>query len=316
MLRHAGLPKHPDLLVGADLFDDAGVYRISPDTALVMTLDFFPPLVDDPRDFGRIAAANSLSDVYAMGGRPLTALNIVGFPDKELPLEILEHILQGGAEKVAEAGAVVAGGHSVRDTEVKFGLSVTGIIHPDRIVRNAGAKPGDRLILTKPIGTGQLTTAAKQDKIPQSDLAEVIAVMSHLNRAASDAMQSVGVSAATDITGLLGHAAEMARGSEATLVIEASSVPLVSGALELARGGTLTRAHRSNLDHLAEEIDVRSGDEVLVKLLADAQTSGGLLIAVNEQKVSDLLAKIDGGPCEAKIIGQVAEHDQHSIRLV
>ena len=170
-------PDHPDLLVGSEHFDDACVYRLDPETAIVTTLDFFPPLVDDPRAFGRIAAANSLSDVYAMGAKPILALNIVGFPDTELPLELLGEILAGGAERVAAAGAVTGGGHSVRDAEIKYGLAVTGVVHPDRIVTNAGAKPGDVLVLTKPIGTGTLTTAAKQGKITEADLAEAIDVM-------------------------------------------------------------------------------------------------------------------------------------------
>ncbi|MGB0716974.1 MAG: selenide, water dikinase SelD [Phycisphaerae bacterium] len=319
VLRQADLPTHPDLLVGTDLFDDAGVFRISADTALVTTLDFFPPLVDDPRDFGRVAAANSLSDVYAMGGTALTALNIVGFPDKDLPLEILGEILKGGAEKVAEAGAVVAGGHSVRDAEVKYGLSVTGVVHPDRIMRNAGAKVGDALVLTKPIGTGQLTTAAKQDKIGQDALGEVITVMAHLNRVASEAMQAMGANAATDITGfgLLGHAAEMAVGSEVTLVIDSSTVPLIGGALEFARDGVLTRAHQSNLEHLADSLLVEGADDVLVKLLADAQTSGGLLISIPDAQAAALVDAVnESSPCKAAVIGRVEDRGDRAIKLL
>ena len=188
MLRQLPPMNDPRLLVGTDHFDDAGVFRLDESTALVLSLDFFPPLVDDPYEFGQIAAANSLSDIYAMGGRPLTALNIVGFPDDKLPIELLGDILRGGAERVAKAGAVLAGGHSVRDDEIKYGLSVTGLVHPERIVRNVGAKAGDLLVLTKPIGTGVLTSAAKADKIGPDDLAQTIAVMTDLNAGACLAM--------------------------------------------------------------------------------------------------------------------------------
>lgn len=193
------LPKvgDPNLLVGTDYFDDAGVYKLDASTAIVLTVDFFPPLVDDPYEFGRIAAANSLSDIYAMGARPLAVLNIVGFPDKELPAEILGEILRGGAERVTAAGAVVAGGHSVRDSEIKFGLSVTGLVHPDRILTNGSAQVGDVLVLTKPIGSGVLTTAAKKNLIQESDLAEAIDVMTDLNAGACEAALEVGVRAAT-----------------------------------------------------------------------------------------------------------------------
>ena len=284
----------PHLLVGADHFDDAGVYKLDASTALVLTVDFFPPLVDDPYQFGRIAAANSLSDIYAMGGRPLAVLNIVGFPDKELPVEILGEILRGGAERVAAAGAVVAGGHSVRDSEIKFGLSVTGLVHPDRILTNGGAKVGDVLVLTKPIGSGVLTTAAKKGLISESDLAEAIDVMTDLNRGACEAALEVGVHAATDITGfgLIGHAHEMAEASGVTIEIDAKSVPLMARTFELARGGTVTRAAASNLEHLGDRFTAKGVDETLVKVLADAQTSGGLLLAVGPDRVSALVASL------------------------
>ena len=284
----------PNLLVGADHFDDAGVYKLDASTALVLTVDFFPPLVDDPYQFGRIAAANSLSDIYAMGARPLTVLNIVGFPDKELPVEILGEILRGGAERVAAAGAVVAGGHSVRDSEIKFGLSVTGLVHPDRILTNGGAKVGDVLVLTKPIGSGVLTTAAKKGLISESDLAEAIDIMTDLNRGACEAALEVGVHAATDITGfgLIGHAHEMAEASGVTIEIDAKSVPLMARTFELARGGTVTRAAASNLEHLGDRFTAKGVDETLVKVLADAQTSGGLLLAVAPDRVGALVASL------------------------
>lgn len=290
------LPKHthPDLLVGINHLDDACVYRIDDSTALVTTLDFFPPLVDDPFTFGRIAAANSLSDIYAMGGRPLTALNIVGFPDKDLDVAILSDILRGGAERVKAAGAVVAGGHSVRDAEIKYGLSVTGVVHPDRILTNGNAKPGDALVLTKPIGSGVLTSAAKSGKISQDELTEAVDVMVDLNAGACEAAIECDAHCVTDITGfgLLGHAFEMADASGVSIEIEAGRVPLLQQALSLARDGVVTRAHKSNLEHLGKRFEATDVDETLVKVLADAQTSGGLLIAVSPQRADQLVAAL------------------------
>ena len=253
-----GLPanEHPDLLVGTNHYDDAGVFRIDEKTALVQTVDFFPPLVDDPYEFGRVAAANALSDVYAMGGEPLTALSIVGFPDEDLPIEILGEILRGGHERVTAAGAVIVGGHSVRDSEIKYGLAVTGKIDPDRIITNGGAKPGDRLVLTKPIGSGVITSAAKKGKIDDDELATTIAVMTQLNRGGRDAMIAVGVSAATDISGfgLVGHAFEIADASGVTVELDTASVPLLPRTLELARNGFLTRAYKSTIGHLGDRL--------------------------------------------------------------
>jgi selenide,water dikinase len=300
---------HPDLLAGSANAEDAGVFRLRDDLAIVLTTDFFPPLVDDPYTFGQIAAANALSDVYAMGGRPMTALNLVCFPDDKLDLDILGDILRGGGDKVLEAGAVVVGGHSVRDAEIKFGLAVTGTIHPDRIVRNHGAKPGDVLVLTKPIGSGVMTTAAKKDLIGEADLAEAIAVMTTLNRRAAEAMVAVGVSAATDITGfgLLGHAFEMADGSDATLLIDAAAVPLMAGALDLARQGCVTRAHKSTLARLGTGLAAAGLEDALVNMLADAQTSGGLLISVPGDRLDDLLTACgrDPGVAPPAVIGRV-----------
>lgn len=308
----------PNLLVGVDQFDDAGVYRLDDSTALVTTLDFFPPLVDDPYDFGRVAAANSLSDIYAMGGKPLTVLNIVGFPDKDLPIDILTDILRGGAERVLAAGAVVAGGHSVRDSEIKYGLSVTGVVHPDRIHTNGGAQPGDVLVLTKPIGSGTLTSAAKAGKITQSDLAETIDVMTDLNAGACDAMLEVGVHAVTDITGfgLIGHTHEMAGASGVTIEIDASSVPLLENALRLAGDEILTRACKSNLEHLGEHFLSKGVDDTLVKLLADAQTSGGLLIAVPPDRADALVSALKARNTRvAARIGHVRPESGHTVIL-
>ena len=298
----------PNLLVGTDHFDDAGVYRLDNTTALVQTLDFFPPLVDDSYQFGRIAAANSLSDVYAMGGRPLTAMNIVGFPDKDLPIEILGEILRGGAERVAAAGAVIVGGHSVRDAEIKYGLSVTGVVHPDRILTNGGAKVGDVIVLTKPIGSGVLTTAAKKDMIAESDLAEAIEVMADLNRDGCEAALEVGVRGATDITGfgLIGHVYEMAEASDTTIEMDAHQVPLLQRTLELAQQGVVTRAAKSNLEHLGERFRNDGVDPVLLNVLADAQTSGGLLLSVAAAKADELVAALRRRNTKsAAVIGRV-----------
>lgn len=278
---------HPDLLLGPEHFSDAGVYRLSDEIAIVQTTDFFPPLVDDPFTFGQIAAANSLSDCYALGAKPTTCLNIVGFPDKDLPIEILGEILAGGANKVTESGAVIVGGHSVRDSEIKYGLAVTGVVHPKKFFTNAGAKPGDVLILTKPIGSGIMASAAKNDKISQEVFAEAIEVMTKLNADAAEVARKLGAHAVTDVTGfgLIGHAYQMAEASGVTLEIEASKVPLIGPTLELARQGNVTRAWKSTLESIGDGFCAEGVDEVLVQVLADAQTSGGLLVAVSRDSL-------------------------------
>jgi len=308
VLRQLPRQQHPDLLVGMDTMDDAGVFRISDDLALVLTTDFFPPLVDDPYAFGRIAAANALSDVYAMGGEPLTALNIVGWPDRVLPYDLLVEILRGGADAVAEAGAVIVGGHSVRDSEIKYGLAVTGRVHPQRILTNAGAKPGDQLVLTKPIGTGVLCSAAKSGKISQDDLAEAIRVMSALNKPARDAALKVGVNACTDVTGfgLIGHAFELAEASNVTITLYASKVPLLEHALDLARAGTITRTSKTARQFLGPRLQIDDVEDALVDLLADAQTSGGLLLSVAADRCAALVGALkSSGTLSADVIGVV-----------
>ncbi len=280
--------KDANLLVGFDTHDDAGVYRISPECALVQTTDFFTPIVDDPFTFGAIAAANALSDVYAMGGRPLTALSILCYPGKG-DLEDLEAILRGGGEKMIEAGCVVLGGHSVSDDEIKFGYAVTGTIHPDRIKTNAGARPGDALVLTKPIGTGVISTALKRGLARDVHVEGSIRSMLALNGAACEAMQSAGAHGCTDITGfgLLGHAREMALASGVTIEIDWRAIEFLPGALDYSAQGALSGGLQNNRA-FAECAVMIEGDlpEPVLQLLYDPQTSGGLLIALSEESVA------------------------------
>jgi selenide,water dikinase len=294
----------PDVLVGAATADDAAVYRLSADQALVATVDYITPVVDDPYAFGQIAAANSLSDVYAMGARPIFALNVVGFPRETLPLDLLARILEGGAAKAAEAGIGVLGGHSVDDPEPKYGLVALGLVHPDRIVKNAGARPGDRLFLTKPLGMGVITTAIKRDAAPPATVEQALATMSTLNRAAAEAMVAVGPHAATDITGfgLLGHLLEMLVASEAGAALRFDQVPVVAGVWDLLRAGIYPGGSRRNLDHVSPRVDWGDLDDAERLLLADAQTSGGLLIAVAPERAAALRAELTArGVCAAEI---------------
>ena len=293
------------LLVGRETFDDAGVYLIADDFALVQTVDFFAPIVDDPFDFGQIAAANALSDVYAMGGQPLTALNIVAFPTADLPLSVLTEILRGGQEKVHEAGAFVVGGHTVLDTELKYGLAVTGRAHPDFLLTNAGAKPGDRLVLTKPIGNGILATALKRGILSVADGTLMIEMMKRLNGNASRAALACGARCATDVTGfgLLGHASHIARASSATLVIHAASVPILKGARDALAAGATTDGLKRNAEYLTDLVSWDSASTEDRALLCDPQTSGGLLVAVPPGRVANYVSRVDG----ATEIGEVVE---------
>ncbi len=316
-----GLPKFNDanLIVGAEGFSDAGVYRLRDDLLIVQSLDFFPPLVDDPYLFGQIAAANSLSDIYAMGARPTTALNIVGFPDDQLELEILGEILRGGAERVQAAGAVIAGGHTVRDTEIKYGLSVTGVVEPQRLFTNSKAKPGDALVLTKSLGTGFVTTAFKAGRCEDEVLRIAAASMSQLNSAGSEAAAEVGAHAMTDITGfgLAGHATEMAQSSGVTVVIDIGRLPMLPGAEELARRGNKTRASATNRTYVQRTMKIEGKpDSVRLEFAFDAQTSGGLLISVPADRADELVqrAKANGAKA-ACIIGEVREK-QGNVSLV
>jgi selenide,water dikinase len=292
----AALPHRPDprLVVGRETFDDAGVFVLSEDLALVQTVDFFAPIVDDPYTFGQIAAANALSDVYAMGGEPLTALNIVGFPSGKLPLHVLTDILRGGQDKVHEAGAVVAGGHTIIDEELKYGLAVTGRADPRHLLKNAGAVIGDRLLLTKPLGTGILATAAKQNRLSAEQLGRLIASMVELNAAASRAALAIGVRCATDVTGfgLLGHANHIARASGVTIRIDSARIPVLPGTREAWQSGIRTGGAERNEQYLQDLVDWESLSEVDLAILIDPQTSGGLLVAISPQRVSEYLSLV------------------------
>lgn len=309
-----GLPRFedPNLLIGAEHFSDAGVYRLADNLAIVQTTDFFPPVVDDPFVYGQIAAANSLSDIYAMGARPRTALNIVGFPDTELDLSILNEILRGGAERVLAAGAVIVGGHSVRDAEVKYGLAVTGTVDPQRMLTNDRARVGDLLVLTKGLGTGFITTANRRDACPAETLTAACASMVSLNDAASKAAVELGASAATDITGfgLAGHSCEMAEASNVTIELSLEKLPLLPGAKELAVKANFTRAIASNRGHTESRTLLASGvaESDLLPFLFDPQTSGGLLIAISPGSAGELVQRCRGGGAGmAGVVGKVLE---------
>ncbi len=301
----------PRVLVGAATSDDAAVYRLTDELALVATLDFITPVVDDPELFGQVAAANSLSDIYAMGARPILALNVVGFPRDRLDLEILEAILRGGATKASEAGVPILGGHSVDDPEPKYGLVAIGTVHPDRVVTNAGARTGDLLILTKPLGIGVVTTAIKADKADPSLVDRAMEVMVTLNRSAADAMNATGVSAATDVTGfgLLGHLAEMVRAAGLGARIRAADVPVLEGARDLAAAGLVPGGTRRNKDAVADLVAWHASvDEVDRLLLCDAQTSGGVLIAVPPERSDALLNRLrEAGTLVAAVIGEMTD---------
>lgn len=299
--------------------EDAGVYKLTDDLAIIQTVDFFTPIVDDPYSFGQIAAANALSDVYAMGGEPLTAMNIVCFPVKTMDISILREIMKGGLDKLHEAGVTLVGGHSVEDKELKYGLSVTGTIHPAKVVLNAGARAGDKLILTKPLGTGIISTALKGRMADEQAVARIIKSMSTLNRKAAELMQETGVHACTDITGfgLLGHAAEMIEGANAGMFIHSAAVPYFPEAKGLAERGMIPGGLRRNRDFRINMVEI--GGEVpdyLADILFDPQTSGGLLIAVSEDRATGLLERMhQEGISEAAIIGEVVDEPQGKIRI-
>jgi selenide,water dikinase len=311
---------HPDLIVGVETSDDAGVFRLREDLAIVNTVDFFTPVVDDPYTYGQISATNSLSDVYAMGGEPKTAMNIVCFPQSGIDKEILAEILRGGGDKATEAGVVVVGGHSVADDEIKYGMAITGVIDPRRVIRNIGAQVGDVVILTKPLGTGILTTALKRAHLHEEEYAAAVTSMATLNDKAARVMLRHTVHACTDITGfsLMGHACEMAMGSGVTLHLHASALPLLPGALRLALEGYITGGCKRNRSYLADKVRVASSvAQDFNEVAFDPQTSGGLLIAVPEQESQALVRDLQAeGVLAAALIGGVLPRGEVWVELL
>jgi selenide,water dikinase len=309
-------PFDPNLLVGFDKADDAGVYRLRDDLALVQTLDFFTPIVDDPFDYGRIAALNSINDVWAMGGTPITAMAITCFPKKGLDFAILGEIMRGGLSVLTENKVALVGGHSVDNEQIMFGYSVTGVIDPNKVATNAGARPGDVLILTKPIGTGVISTGIKLAKAPAAVVAESIATMLTPGKYAAEAIAKFDVRGATDVTGfaLLGHTWEMACASNVTIEIDSARVPLISGALDLVLAGLLTGADKTNREYVGEEVSVAATvDPNLMKLFYDPQTAGGLLLSITADKAEELLTELRRNYPRAEIIGRVSERGTKAI---
>ena len=304
--------------MGTEFPDDAAVYRLSDEQALIQTVDFFPPVVDDPFTYGQIAAANALSDIYAMGGRPLTAMNIVCFPCRKLGLDVLVEILKGGALKVAEAGALLVGGHTISDDEPKYGLAVTGLISPWEIFTKGSVEAGDLLILTKPLGSGIITTAQKGGMAPPDVMAEITRWMVELNKNGADVARQVGVKACTDITGfgLVGHTAEMVAGSNLSAIIHIPSLPLVEGTKELAEMGLVPGGAKTNRDYLAKRIITEKIDEVWLDIVCDPQTSGGLLMAVKESEAKRAIKLLrEKGLAYAAIIGRISNRAAGQIFL-
>jgi len=315
----SGLEKQPDdpnLLVGFDKADDAGVYRLRDDLALVQTLDFFTPIVDDPFDYGRIAALNSINDVWAMGGTPITAMAITCFPKKGVDFSILQEIMRGGLSVLTENKVALVGGHSVDNEQIMFGYSVTGVIDPNRVATNSGAQPGDVIILTKPIGTGIISTGIKRAQASPEVIAESVATMMTPGKYAAAAIAKFGVKGATDVTGfaLLGHTWELACASNVTIEIDAARVPLINGALELAAAGLMTGADKTNREYVGDDVSIAEGlDPNLVKLFYDPQTAGGLLLAISEGMAGDLLSVLRPNYPQAKIVGRVSERGRKAI---
>ncbi len=304
------------MIVGFDTADDAGVYRLRDDLALVQTLDFFTPIVDDPYDYGRIAALNSINDVWAMAGTPITALAITCFPKKGVDPAILGEIMRGGLETLNQQGVTLIGGHSVDNEQIMFGYSVTGLIDPNKVATNSGARPGDVIILTKPLGTGVISTGIKRAAASDAIVAGSVETMLTPGKHAAEAMREFGVKAATDVTGfaLLGHAWEMACASKATIQINAGAVPLLPGALDLATAGMLTSGDKSNRQYVGADVEIASSvDEILLRLFYDPQTAGGMLISVPEATSAALLARLRENYPNARIIGRVHPRGPHSI---
>jgi selenide, water dikinase len=305
----------PELLVGRETSDDAGVYQLTDSIALIQTIDYFTPIVDDPYMFGQIAAANALSDVYAMGGKPKTALNMVGFPVKKLGGEILAEILRGGSDKIKEAGAILIGGHSIDDQEPKYGLSVTGIVHPNKFWKNVGAKPGQVLVLTKPIGVGILTTGIKRGAVTPEQEKTVTETMAMLNKRAAEVLSDFSPSAVTDVTGfgLLGHGSEMASGSQVSLIIHLHKVPILDGTLQLAKNGVVPGGSKSNHKWLDKDVDYQDITSEEQIILCDAITSGGLLIALDPSEAERYVQELKIAGQDSWVIGEVVEKQEKLI---
>jgi len=318
VLRHVLPVEDPNALVGHATGDDAAVYRLTADRALVVTTDFFTPIVDNPYDFGRISATNALSDIYAMGAQPLFVLNLVGFPRKLLRDGILDEILRGGSDVTRAVGIPTLGGHSIDDNEPKYGLVVIGEVHPDRMVTNSGAQVGDVLVLTKPLGSGVIATAIKRGEVDENVIADAVQVMTTLNRSAAEAMLSAEVQAATDVSGfgLLGHLRGMMSASGTSATLETARIPFLAGARELTEAGHVPGGTRRNLEDLAGDLDFAdSVDEVTRILLADAQTSGGLLMCVAPDRLTALLTDLEGHTPSASVIGEVVQGQPGTIRI-
>ena len=303
------------MIVGFDTSDDALVYKVRDDLAVVQTVDFFPPIVDDPYTFGQIAAANSLSDIYAMGGDPTLSMNLICFPTC-LPMDVMAKIMQGGASKVKEAGAIIAGGHTIEDSEPKYGLCVTGFIHPNKVMQNSNCKEGDLLVLTKPLGIGVLTTANKAQLLDQKTYDEMVEAMATLNKYAKDVMMEVGANACTDVTGfgMIGHASEMAKGSNLTIELYSREMPIIEAAIDFAKMGIIPSGAYHNMAFVQD--DVRFAEDVpqyMQDLLVDPITSGGLLISLPEEKAHELAKKLEGVTICNKIVGRVTAKQDKAI---
>jgi selenide,water dikinase len=314
------IPKLYDsnVIVGYDESDDAAVYKISDDLAMVQTVDYFTPIVDDPYTFGAIAAANALSDIYAMGAKPVMGLNIVGFPAEKLPLDVLVQILNGGSDKAKEAGITISGGHTIDDNEPKYGMVITGFVHPDKIITNSGAKPGDVLVLTKPIGTGIITTAMKEDIASPKTADNAIKIMSTLNKLAAECMIQIGVNACTDVTGfgLMGHLHEMVSASSVGAEINFQNVPIIPGTWELADDLIIPAGTMRNHEFFSDHLIWDNISYEYQMILCDAQTSGGLLISVPKEKSDDLVKKLKASETLAyAVIGRIIKDEYHKIRV-
>ncbi len=308
-------PAHPELLVDGRLFDDAGIYKVTDEIALVQTLDFFTPILDTPKFFGEVAAANALSDVYAMGGRPKTAMGILAFPIATMDASVIVELMQGASDKVKESGSNFVGGHSIDDDTLKFGLSVTGFVHPQKMWTNAGARPGDHLILTKALGTGTMTAALKRRELSEDDIMEAILSMKTLNNAVDYLKDQHVIHAATDITGfgLSGHAMQLAKASEVSLEIQMQNLPLFKSTISCLERGFLTKAHRSNQEYTAHSIRVENLDKIQNLLIHDPQTSGGLLLSVAPSQSAEVLAVLKPHFQAAAIIGRVLEKQSDAV---